>query len=277
MINLNTKKIIEKWYKILNFPAKYDAEFYNALNEIKIEDVNISQYDIEEKDGKKNFLSFLYMCEELSKKYKQKGISEDILLDTLFDLVRWLDIWSELEGSLYLGQLDWLQNHVSMNLFKLGRLQFAFGKAECDVPEKNIKKGDNIIEVHIPEEGPLIKEECEKSFERARKFFKKFYPDYEYKFFTCHSWLMDENLKELLKPESNILLFQSMFEIYNPEESYAILKYVFKWNTTKENLNSCVATSSFAKRIKEWVNDGKKFYSSLGVIDINGGNKNERG
>lgn len=267
-MNVNTEKIIEKWYKKLNFPTKYDAEFYTALKEIKIEDISINEYDTKEKDGKKNFLSFLYMCEELSNKYREKGISDIILLDTLFDLVRWLDIWSELENGLYLGELDWLRNHISMNLFKLGRLQFAFGKAQHDIAQKNIKKGDNIIEVHIPEEGPLSKEECEKSFDRAKKFFKEFYSDYEFKYFTCHSWLMDETLKELLKTESNIILFQNMFEIFNPEESYSILRYVFKWNATKDTINSFEATSSFAKKVKDYVNDGKKFYQSTGVIEV---------
>ena len=263
---LDTTKIIEKWYKILNFNSRYDAEFYNALNEIKIEDFKIDKYDTEEKDGKKNFLSYLYMCEDLSKQYKQKGISEEILYDTLSDIGRWLDTWSEIEEGLYLGELNWLKLHLSMNLFKLGRLQFAFGKASCDVVEKNIKKGDNIIEVHIPAEGPLLKAECERSFDLAKKFFKEFYPDYEYKYFICHSWLMDSGLKNLLKNDSNMLIFQDMFEVFEPEESYAILKYVFKWNITKENLNSCVAVSSFARKVKEWINDGGKFYEALGVL-----------
>ena len=202
----DAKNIIEKWYKKLNFPSKYDDEFYNALDGFKTEDFNISQYDTSEEDGKKNFLSFLYMCEELSEKYARKGIPENVLIDTLGDLAIWLDIWSELKGELYLGEIRWLRHHLSMNLFKLGRLQFAFGKATCDVDEKNIKKGDNVIEVHIPAEGPLVKEECEKSFERAKAFFKAFYPDYEYRCFTCNSWLMDENLKKLLKKTQKCFL-----------------------------------------------------------------------
>ena len=101
----------------------------------------------------------------------------------------------------------------------------------------------------------------------AKDFFMKFYPEYKYKCFSCHSWLMDKSLKELLKPDSNILMFQDMFDVFVPEESYAILRYVFKWNTTKENLDSCVAVSSFAKKVKERVKDGKKFHEALGIIE----------
>ena len=262
----NVKSIIEKWYKKLNFPGKYDAEFYDALNEIEIQPISISQYDITQKDGRKNLLSYLYMCEEISAKYAQKGIDEEILLDTLADLVRWTETWSGLKGSLYFGETGWLRNHLGMNLFELGRLQYAFGEADWDVAKKNIKKGDNVIKIHIPGAGPLIKEDCERSLEKAKEFFKEFYPEYEYKYFTCHSWLLDETLKEILKPESNILSFQSLFEISGPEESYDIIKYVLKWDATKETVNSYVPATSFAKKVQERVNEGKAFYAALGVI-----------
>ena len=72
------------------------------------------------------------------------------------------------KAGLYLGELNWLKRHLSMKLFKLGRLQFAFGEAICDLAEKNIKKGDNVIEVHIPAAGHLLKSECEKSFEKRQ-------------------------------------------------------------------------------------------------------------
>ncbi len=258
---MDAKSIIEKWYKILEIPSVYDEEFYVALNEFES-----GKYVFEE-DGKKNFLTALYMCEKLSEQYKLKGISDDILYDTLSDIGRWLDIWSELKGKLYLGETSWLERHLNMKLFKLGRLQFAFGTSEYDIAEKKIKKGDNVIEIHIPAAGPLLKEECEKSLAMAKKFFEEFYPEYNYKYFTCHSWLMDSALKNILKADSNILEFQDMFEIFMPEESYSILKYIFKWDTTKESLKYCDVTSGFAQKVKEWVENNKKFYEAIGVIE----------
>ena len=264
---MNTKQIIEKWYKTLRFPARYDAEFYEALDKTEIGSPAIESYDVEDKDGRRNFLSFLYMCERLSERYKEKGVGDEILLDTLGDIGRWLDVWSGLEGGLYLGELHWLRLHMGMGLFKLGRLQFAFGKSHCDIPEKNIKKGDNVIEVHIPRTGPLEREECERSFEIAKEFFAKYYPEYEYKYFTCHSWLMDESLKALLPPESNIIKFQDMFEVFCAEESYAALRFIFKWNAKKAEIGSFDAKTSLEKNIKAWVLDGKKLYQALGVIE----------
>lgn len=37
--------------------------------------------------------------------------------------------------------------------------------------------------------------------------------------FICHSWLLDPELCEVLNPESNIIQFQSQFNIYEVDKS----------------------------------------------------------
>lgn len=259
-------KIIEKWYKILEFPKEFDKEFYTALNTVNISDAITIESFIPSNDGKRNLLSFLYMCENLSKSYKEKKISGGILIDTLKDIVIWNNIWSDIKGELYLGECSWLAKHLSGKLYKLGRLQFCMGYAHIDIPEEDLKKGDMVIEVHIPECGPLDITECEKSIERAKKFFKKYFPGFKYKCFTCHSWLLDDSLREILKPTSNILAFQSLFDIRGREESDAIFKYVFSWNTTREKLLKENALTSFAAKVKELGIKGVKFYENTGIL-----------
>jgi len=205
------------------------------------------------------------MCENLKKKYEEKNIPEDIFYDTVEDLVTWTNTWSDIKDGLYLGELGWLANHLKMKLFRLGRLQFCMGVNKHDIPEEELKKGDNIIEVHIPEGAPLTYEECEKSFERAKEFFNEFYPDFDYKCFTCHSWLMDDTLDELLSENSNMIKFKNMFRRYHREEDFAILRYVFKWNTKKSNVRHAVVSSSFAEKVKKHTLSGKSFYCAYGV------------
>ena len=261
------KEIIEKWYKALSFPTDYDKEFYSALNNYNISDsIIIENYNKEEKNGKRNLLSYLFMCENLKEKYKERKISEDILYDTLKDIVIWTNIWSDIKGEIFLGELDWLSRHLSMKLFKLGRLQFCMGKAEYDIRKNGIKKGENIIEIHIPEGEPLDIEECKKSVAQAEEFFERFFPEFEYKGFTCHSWLLDKSLKELLGENSNIIKFQNMFEIVFEEKSDAILKYVFKWDTKRRNVADYTAKTSFSKAVKEAVLSGHEFYESYGIL-----------
>ena len=109
-------------------------------------------------------------------------------------------------------------------------------------------------------------EDCQKSIEKAKEFFATYYPEFQYKCFTCHSWLLDETLGEILKPNSNILGFKNMFHIVERTESDAILKYVFNWNTIRRKIRSEIPNSSFATKVKERALAGGKFYENLGVL-----------
>ena len=267
VIALNSKEIIVKWYNKLGFPKHYDEEFYSALERYEIDkSLTLDKYDLNCEDGKKNLLYFLYFCEETEKIYKEKGISEDVLTDTLADISRWLDIWSELKGELYLGELDWLSYHLKAKLFKLGRLQFCFADS-YEFKERGIKKGDTVIDTHIPSAGPLLIDECEKSFDFAREFFAKFYPEYKWEVFTCHSWLLGEDLKEILDENSNIIKFQKLFTIDSQYESDSVLSYTIKWKIKRDELPLVDAKSSFAKKVKEKALNGGVFHGGSGYIN----------
>ncbi len=259
--------IIENYYKKIGFNKAFDGEFHEALESIKISDaISIEDYNLKETDGKRNLLSFLFLCKNTEEEYVKKGISREILYDTLSDLAIWTEIWSRKKGELYLGELIWLSLHLKARLFKLGRLQFCLGKSEFDIPHHNISKGDNVIEVHIPSNGePLTYDACVKSFSKARAFFADYFPDFDYKCFTCHSWLLDSSLKEILKSDSNILKFQTMFKLIKEEKSNAILNYVFEWGTRPEDIKNASCTSSFAENVKKRVLSGKSFYVGFGI------------
>ena len=266
-VNTEVPKVIEKWYRKLDFPKIYDAEFYRALREIKISDaISIEKYDIASQDGKRNLLSMLFLCEHLSEQYREKGISETILQATLSDLVIWTNIWSEIKGELYLGELHWLKSHLGMHLFRLGRLQFCMGKAEHDIPVKGVRAGGNVLEVHIPEGEPLSKESCLQSIEVAKKFFEKYFPEFDYKCITCHSWLLDSSLERFLNQGSNILQFGRMFEAVHSEKSDAILRYLFRWDTTRYNVKFAVPYNGFMEAVKRHVLKGGELYEVLGVL-----------
>ncbi len=265
--NNDVYTIIEKWYKKLEFPCIYDAEFYDALKNIKISDaISIENYDLSEQDGKRNLLSFLYLCENLKKRYDEAGIDEEILMGTLNDIKIWCEVWSEIKGGLYLGELPWLSHTFKMKLFKIGSLEYYLGVAGEDFSEYGISKGENVIEVHIPKGADLSLESCKKSLGMAKEFFDKYYPEHKYEYFTCHSWLMDPTLKEFLKPESKIMQFQNLFNVIKKDKNDAILRYTFKWNTTKGTLGGTPAASSFAEKVKKYVLSGGEFYEGYGII-----------
>ena len=212
-------------------------------------------------------MAVLYICEAVQKEYAKLDIPEDILLATLKDIVVWTNTYSRLKGKLCLGELEWLQRHLRLELFRVGRLQFSKGQCVHNIPEYDYFETDFGLEIHIPEDGKLDENDCKISIEQGKEFFAKYFPDYKYKYVTCHSWLLDDTLQKYLKPNSNILRFAKLFKVIHNEESYSLLGYIFKWGIKKEELQEIVPVSDFSARIKNAVLSGEKFYISLGILE----------
>lgn len=260
-----TQQIIEKWYIKLGFPKKYDEEFYQILEEFPVpEELRVEDTDPWSPYGKENLVRHLYFVEQLWEKYQERGIPEEILVDTMRDIVNWTNTWSSVRGELWLEETHWLRLHFNMRLFCLGRLHFFMGNMWEDQPDMGLKKGEGFLDVHIPAEGPLDYEACRASFHKANQFFATYYPEFSYENFYCDSWLLDDTLKNYLKPDSNILKFQSLFVPIRKRPDNELLHCIFPKDTTEENLAEAVPTSSFAKRVKEDVLNGAQFYAVMG-------------
>jgi len=271
---MNTvKELAKKWYKIIGFPEKFDKGFYNLLNEeTDLQPMKFEEYDlISNRPNKcKNLIMFLYFCEELSQKYKEKGIPHEILLNTIDDFIISVERQYDIDGRVGVVMASVLAKHLSMKLFRLGSLQFAMEEIPVDVPEKGIVKGTPVMDIHIPMDGSIKREELSRSFKLAEEFFEKYFPYYHYDYYMCHSWLLDETLKKFLPEESNIIKFQNLFHPVLEPEDDAILRFMFKYHIEKrEELNECIATTHFAKNVKEYALSGGKFYNVLGVCHRN--------
>lgn len=265
--NPAVKEVMLRWFLKLNFPGMYYRPFVNAMERIPISDaLTPENYNWSCSDGQRNLLSMMYMCEGLSKQYAARGIPENILMDTLSDIVRWLEVWSDIKSDLYLGELSWLKEHMLFHVFQLGRLHFRMGTAKHNIPEANVLQGDPVLEIHIPDTGPLKPEECDKSIAMAKDFFAKYFPEFHWKVFTCHSWLLDDTLEQLLPSNSNILKFQRRFTIVEKRRSDDILGFVFRWQTSRGQVKNRVADTSFAQAVKTHIRKNGDFYSVLGYI-----------
>ena len=138
--------------------------------------------------------------------------------------------------------------------------------AARDIPEKGIKKGDNIIDVHIPKGDSLSMDECKRDFKASEEFFAKYFPEYSYRYYACFSWMLDKNLKNFLSENSNILKFQKFFEVVYELEHEAVLHFIFKYGIAdRSELKNIPAETSFAKKLKEYALAGGKLYNNLGV------------
>ena len=85
------------------------------------------------------------------------------------------------------------------------RESITLARAEWDCVLAN---GDPILEIHIPEDGPMGFEACGDSLRQAADFFPKYFPDRPFKAVCCTSWFLDPTYQRLLAPNANIPRFQ---------------------------------------------------------------------
>lgn len=158
-------------------------------------------------------------------RYAKKGISDEIFFDTMNDIKIWVNDCRDNLHSTGLNELNWIMLHMNMSIFKIGRLQYQ--KMLYYMPNtynKNgvsIKMGDKIWNVHICRGEKLDYEACEKSFQTAQEFIRKYYPDYPDNKFMCHSWLLYPTNKEFMPENSNILKFPDLWEVISHREDPA--------------------------------------------------------
>lgn len=139
-------------------------------------------------------------------------------------------------------------------------------KIELSDYEEVLRKGDKILNVHIPAHEPFDAELCRKSYANAREIFEKFYPEYNYKAFACFSWMLEKRLCDIIKKQSNIIDFASDYIaiplLNDGKEVYTFLYHL-------ENpvpIDELPENSSMQRAVKEYLKEGNIFYQKGGII-----------
>lgn len=165
------------------------------------------------------------------------GVPEEVTRRTLADVGRHMAVHQRRRGTPGLTNTWWLSRHFRGILFQLGRLQFERtrlgGRTGRALAEAGVADGPGapVLGVHVPAfSGPLDVQACDASFDRARAFFARHFPDEGYAVATCHSWLLDPQLGEYLAPDSRIMAFQRRFTpawtVEEPDDG-SIIGFVF--------------------------------------------------
>lgn len=216
--------------------------------------------------------------------YKEKNIPEEIFFDTMTDIKIWIDDHRARTDEDGLYELNWIMHHMNMNIFKIGRLQFQkfFWYAQSAQDKNGVKFnfGDKIINVHIPRGEKLDYDACKESITKSREFFKEYFPDFPNDKYMCYSWLLYPGNKNFMPQDSNILKFQSLFEIVaereEPQATYLWLYGVKIKNSDllknkKETgnygfIDRLPQKSSLQKSTIEYIKNGGTFGNGIGVI-----------
>ena len=216
------------------------------------------------KDDLTRLAVVLAAAEKTLIKYKELGIEEKIFFDTMDDI----RIWCENNSDKGLSNYRWIKNHIYCELFKIGRLQFQLYK--CKNKTLNYKKlpfkyGEKLIYVHIPQGEKLNLDDCVESINEAGCFFAKYFPKHKFNYFFCESWLLYENNKYFMSSESNIIKFQSLFDIaYSLNLDSQGIERIF--GKKEKDAHCYKQETSLQKAAKEYMLNGGKLGIGIGCI-----------
>lgn len=199
--------------------------------------------------------------------YEKRGISYNIYIDTMSDIRVWAYNYRRAFGTLGLSELGWVNGSVVLGRFKLGRLQFNFvdyTEHPAHDTSLGLKTGDKMLDVHIQQEGPFNDELCGKSLDMAVEFYRKYFPEYDFKGFICHSWLLSPGLSQILPETSNIIKFGKRFTIiHNQKENDGqAIERIF--DTKFKDKDS--KPTSLQLKARKLLDEGGHLGNALGVI-----------
>lgn len=206
----------------------------------------------------------LLLMEDTYEEYQRLGIADDVFLDTMRDI----DIWCANNKNQGLHNAGWIKNHLQLNLFRLGRLQFQMYTVPSMLPYASVlpcKGKAQVVNIHIPQGEKLDKEQCIVSLLEANLFFAKYFPDYTYTYYFCESWLLYDKNREFMEENSNILRFQSLFDIVysKANDSQAIERIFGKRKLWKQQY---AEQTSLQCRAKQYMLSGGNLGFGVGVI-----------
>ncbi len=158
--------------------------------------------------------------------------------------------------------------YLTANTFdENGLLQMETVKLDLRKYKKVLAFGDNVLTIHIPGDGKLLQEDVEKSLRMAKEAIDGVFRKYEIKGIVTYTWLLDTQLKAVLKENSNILQFQKNFDIvlHDDDTVHSLCNHVFNVKDDAD-FEKLIPTNNFQTAILERVKKGKKMYLGYGIV-----------
>jgi len=174
----------------------------------------------------------------------------------------------------------WCSSFCETETSFVGNVIYATGKAakEQTALEKSdwqqvLQKGLPTLFVHIPESGRfngrLTPEICITSYREAKQFFVAKYPEHKFVALFTNTWLLDGQMREYLKPDSNILRFQSDYHLLplpGGDERQMFQRLFSKNPEDIATLDELPQESSIQRAYQEHIRNGDRWCEGHGFI-----------
>ena len=155
-----------------------------------------------------------------------------------------------------ISQMLWAVYFIRVRIIEIGRLQYEY---------ESIEKNISIIKIHIPKGKKLDLIEVKDSIKESQNKIKQIYGLDKIKY-ICNSWLLSNQIYNILEKNSNIFLFHNLFDIRDGEDcSNDIMNFVYGVNQCSD-YKKLSENTTLQKKIKESLINNQKFYLGLGVL-----------
>ena len=248
--------------KVFAFTKEFD---YNSVNHLlaefcfyeKMNDSRVKLQSIlgEDADGIKILSCMLKASADIYDVYKAKGIRDDIYFDTMKCYTRFIKETHMISGQWCFDRYWWTVRQAGGHLFRIGELEY----------EIKLLENKKVIGLHIPSFSDFSKEAVDRSFEEAKLFFEKYFPEVSECEWICRSWLLDNQLQNMLSSNSNIVQFQKRFEILDEGEmDIECINWIFQCQIT--DYEKLPEKTSLQRNVKKHLLEGGVIRNSFGRI-----------
>lgn len=256
---------IKENYNLIN-QAEIETYFFDLLNFEKASKSyeQLQQYTSKlDEDKVCELIILLGVATKTYDKYIEKGISEEIYIDTMKCFSRFVIETYKWTGKYDFDRGFWVWRQLCLILFRIGTLEFEILNIDDNIAKKFDIKESQVLSVHIPNDAICSNEYLKSSYKMAFDFFKQYF-NKEYKF-ICSSWLLGQELDYLIKKDSGIYNFRKDYKIVEYTESNDYLQWVF--NKFQGNIEDFIPKTSLQMAIKEHIMSGKKMTIGLGKLE----------
>lgn len=206
----------------------------------------------------------------LRQKYRQQNLPEPLLWQTMEDLryklVECRDVYG-IWGTFVTG---WFKGFYLLERFKLGRLEYEKVPFRLEA-YRDWKKGQTVVNCHIPSSGPLNRQEVLDSLKQAHSFYRDTLRD-GVMLVTCHSWLLYPPHYQVFPEGGNMRKFYELFDVVESEvqEDNENFWRVFNREYAPEILDQVPADTTLRRRFLEYLRTGRIMGNGFGILLFDG-------
>lgn len=249
--------------KVLAFGQEFDfcqvASLIRGFDRRETMDESLKKlqaYLGEDTDHSKILACELMECVWSFDTYKKRNISEEIYIATMKGFSRMLRETYDATGKWCFDRQWWTIRQAGCHLFRVGELEY----------ETIPSNGGWIVSIHIPSDARFSPEDVDRSLSAAEGFFAAHFPEMEILEYRCSSWLLDPQLRTMLRAGSHILSFQDRFTIQNvgtPGDDFLLWVY----RTFSPDIQALPENTSLQRNLKRHLLSGGKVYSVTGILN----------